>query len=160
MQAIGDCLIVASEVLAFVATAEIFLGEGFKSDEDAAQAGFGGFFDEVSAEDGIDSCSTLKEAAHTFHSGENGFREVTIAEEMVVEEVEMTAGQPFDLSESFVDTLRVKAAAALEEGILVAEVAMLGTTAGDNDGVGNEVGGAADEIAANRWNALKRAARC
>ena len=126
MQAIGDCLIVASEVLAFVATAEIFLGEGFKSDEDAAQAGFGGAFDEVSAEDGIDSGCTLKQAAHAFHSREKSFREVTIAEEMVVEEVQMTARQAFDFRESFVDTLRVKAAAALEKGILVAEVTMLG----------------------------------
>ena len=52
----------------------------------------------------------------------------------------MTARQPFDLRESFIDTLRVKAAAALKEGILVAEVAMLGTTAGDHDGVGHKVG--------------------
>ena len=70
----------------------------------------------------------------------------------------MAAGQAFDFGERVVDALRVEAAAALEERILVAEVAVLRTAARDDDGVGNEVGGAADEIAANRRNALERAA--
>ena len=51
--------------------------------------------------------------------------EAAIAEQVIVEEVEMPSGQPLDLEERGVDPLRVERSAAGEEGVLVAEVAVL-----------------------------------
>jgi hypothetical protein len=48
---------------------------------------------------------------------------------MVVEEVQVTAGQPGDLRQGGVDGLGIEPAAALEEGLLVAEVARVGAAA-------------------------------
>ena len=63
-------------------------------------------------------------------------REAAVAEQMVVEEIEMTAWQPLDLGQRIVHALGVERTAAFEEGVLVAEVAVLRTPAGDDDRVG------------------------
>ncbi len=52
-----------------------------------------------------------------------------VAQQVIVEKVEMTSGQAVNLGEGVVDALRVEAAASLKERVLVAEVAMLRTTA-------------------------------
>ncbi len=80
---------------------------------------------------------------------------MAVAQKVIVEEIEMAAGKAVDFGERFIDALGVKAAAALEERILVAEVAMLRAAAGDDDGIGNEIRSAADEVAANGRDALK-----
>ena len=85
---------------------------------------------------------------------------MAVAEEMVIEKVEMASRQAVDFGESFVDTLRVETSAALKERVLVAEVAVLRTAARDDDGIGNEIRGATDEVAANRRNAFERATGC
>jgi hypothetical protein len=54
---------------------------------------------------------------------------------VVVEEVEVTAGKALDLGERLVHALRVEAAPALEEGVSVAEVAMVRAAARDDDRV-------------------------
>ena len=51
--------------------------------------------------------------------------EAAIAEQVIVEEVEMAAGQPRDLRERVVHPLRVERSPAFEERVLVAEVAVL-----------------------------------
>src|SRR6185437_8154596 len=84
--------------------------------------------------------------------------EAGMAEEMVIQEVEMAAAQAGNFGESVVHLLGVEAAAAGEEGIFVAEVAMLGAAAGDHDGVGHEVMAAADEVAADGRDAIEGAA--
>jgi len=48
---------------------------------------------------------------------------------MVVEKIEVTAGQPCDLGERLVYPLRVERSATSEEGVLVAEVAVVRTAA-------------------------------
>ena len=58
-----------------------------------------------------------------------------VAEQVVVEEVEVPAGQPLDLRERVVDRLRVERPAALEERVLVAEVAVVRAAARDDDRV-------------------------
>ncbi len=82
----------------------------------------------------------------------------TIAEQMIVEEVEMPARQPIDLGERVVHSLGVERPAAFEERVLVAEVAVLRTPAGDDDRVRNQIGGPSDQIAPDRRHAIQRAA--
>ena len=81
-----------------------------------------------------------------------------IAEQVIVEEVQMPARQPIDLGERVVHALGVEGSAALEERVLVAEVAVLRAAARDDDRVRDEVRAAADQIAADRRHALERAA--
>ena len=85
--------------------------------------------------------------------------EAPIAEQVIVEEVEMAARQPIDLGERVVDALRVEGLAALEERVLVAEVAVLRAAARDDDRVGHEIRAAADQVAADRRHPIERAAR-
>ena len=125
VQAVGDSLVVAAEVLPLVASLEVAGGEGLESDEDAAQACICCTFDEVAAQDGVDGGCTLEEATHSLHAIEECFGKAAVAEKMIVEEIEMTSGQAVDLGECVVDTLGVEAAATLKEGVFVAEVAML-----------------------------------
>jgi len=60
----------------------------------------------------------------------------------------MAAGKARDLGEGVVHALRVEAAAAFEEGVLV-EVADVWTAAGDDDGVRDQVQVPLHEVAAN-----------
>src|SRR4029453_7249108 len=73
-----------------------------------------------------------------------------------VQEVEMAARQPLDLRERLVHALHVEGAAALEEGLLVAEVADVRAAARDHDRVGYEVEPSLDEIAAEGRHAAER----
>src|SRR5260370_24706163 len=77
---------------------------------------------------------------------------------MIVEEVEMTSGQPLDLGQRILHPLRVESPASLKEGILVAEVTMLRTPAGYDDGIRHQIVGTPDEVAANWRNTLQCAA--
>ena len=76
--------------------------------------------------------------------------EAAVAEQMIVEEIEMAPGQARDLGERVVHALRVERSAALEERVLVAEVAVLRTAARHDDRVGDEVAAPVDQIAADR----------
>ena len=71
----------------------------------------------------IDGTGRLPELSHPAHPVEERHREAPVAEQMVVEKIEVPARQPIDLVESRVDGLRVERAPALEERLLVAEVA-------------------------------------
>ena len=59
--------------------------------------------------------------------------EAAVAEQVVVEKVEVTPRQPRDLGQRVVDALRVERSAAGKERVLVAEVAMLRAAARDDD---------------------------
>ena len=65
--------------------------------------------------------------------------EAAVAEQMIVEKIEMAARQPVDLGQRIVDALRVKAASTLKERILVAEIAMLRAAARDDDRVRHQI---------------------
>ena len=69
----------------------------------------------------------------------------------------MPARQPLDLGERVVDALRVERSAALEERVLVAEVAVLRTAARDDDRVGHEV--AAPRIRSRRIGGSRSSVR-
>ena len=133
--------------------------ERFEADEEAAQAGGGGALDQIVAEDRVDGCGALEQPAHAAHAVEQRAAEAAIAEQVIVEEVEVAAGQPIDLGQRVVNALGVEGTAAGEERVLVAEVAVLRTTAGHDDRVGHQIVAARDQIAANRRNAVERTSR-
>ena len=116
--------------------------ERLEADEQAAQASLGRPLDDVAAENRVHGGRALEESSHAAHPVEERGGKATVAKQMVVEEVEMPARQPIDLGERVVDALGVERPAAFEERVLVAEVAVLRTPAGDDDRVRNQIGGA------------------
>ena len=118
--------------------------ERLEPDEEAAQPGLRGALDQIAAQDRIDGRRALEEPVHPAHAVEQRAREAPVAEQMVVEEIEMASGQPRDFGERVVHALGVERSAAGEERVLVAEVAVLRAAARDDDGVGHEVAAAAD----------------
>ena len=115
--------------------------------------------DEISAQDGVDGRRPLEESLHPAHAVEQRTREADIAEQMIVQEVEMASGQARDLGERVVHALRVEPSTAGEEGVLVAEVAMLRAPAGHDNGVRHQVAAARDQVAPHRRQAIQRASR-
>jgi hypothetical protein len=160
VKALGDGLVIAAEILALVAAAQVAGRQRFETYKDASQACFGGALNEIAAQNGVDCRGSLEETAHAFHAGEERLSKVAITEQMVIEEVEMTAGQAVNFGKRPVNTLRVEAAAALKESVLVTEVAMLRAAPSDNDGVRHEIQIPPDEIAADGRDALEGTAGC
>src|SRR6185503_8263878 len=130
-----------------------------ETDEQAAQARLGGMLDQIAAQDAVDGGGPLEQAVHALHAVEESAREARIAEQMVVEEIEVAPGQPRDFGQRGVDALRVEGSPALEERILVAEVAVHRATARHDDRVRHEVAAPLDEIAAQGRNLLDGPAR-
>lgn len=159
MEPIGHGRIVAAQVLALVATDEIAGREGFEPDEEAAKAGGCGSLDQIAAKHGVDGRRSLEKPVHPAHPVEQRAAEALIAEQMIVEEIEMPPGQARDFRERVINTLRVERAAAGEEGILVAEVAVLRAPARDHDGVRHQIAATVDQIAAHRRQTVQRPPR-
>ena len=155
MQAARHGGIVAAQVLALVRPRQIGRRQGLEADEEASQAGGGGALDQIALKNGIHCGGALEQAPHPAHAIEQRGREAAIAEQVIVEEVEVAARQPRDLGERIVDALRVEGAAACEERVLVAEVAVLGTASRDDDRVRYQVRAAVDQIAANGREAIE-----
>ena len=76
---------------------------------------------------------------------------------MVVEKVQMTSRQARDLGERGIDGLGIERPAALEERLLVTEIAHMRTPARHDDGVRNEIERPLDEIPTDPRNADERA---
>src|SRR5262245_50334901 len=122
MQTARDLRVVAAEILPLVALFEIRREERFEADKQAAQAGSRRVLDQVSIENRIDGGSALEQTVHPPHAVEERAGEPAIAEQMIVEEIEMTARQPRDFRQRVIDTLRVETTPAGKKRVLVAEV--------------------------------------
>jgi hypothetical protein len=97
--------------------------QGFKADEQAAQPGGDRAFEEIWGEDRVDGSSRLPQPSHAAHAIEQRRREPPVAEQVVIEKVQVTARKTIDLGQRGVDRLGVEGLAAFEERFLVAEVA-------------------------------------
>ena len=148
-------VVVAAEVLALGVLAQVLGVEGLEADEHAAHARGGCSLDQVTAKDRLHRARSLEEASHAAHALEQPSGETFVAEQMVVEEVQVPAGEAVDLRESPVDRLRVERAAALVEGILVAEVAVVRAAARHDDRIGAQVASTFDQVAAHGWDPCK-----
>src|SRR5262249_19026990 len=67
VEAPGHRRIIASEILALAAAAEVVGRERLEPDEEAAQPGIGRALDQVAAEDRIHGRGALKETVHAGH---------------------------------------------------------------------------------------------
>ena len=131
--------------------------ERLESDEQAAQPRIDGLLEQIGREHGVDGAGGLPQAAHAAHAVEERRGEAAIAEQVIVEKVEMPARQPLDLRERGVDGLRVERPAAFEERLLVAEVADVRAAARHDDRVRHQIETPLDQIAADRRQAGERA---
>ena len=108
-----------------------------------------GLLDDVVAQDRVHRRRALKDSAHSPHAAEQFPREPRISEEVVVQEVEVTARKAFDLRERGVHALRVERGTSGEEGVLVAEGAVVRAAPRDHDRVGDEVEPSPDQVSAD-----------
>jgi hypothetical protein len=127
VRATHDSRVVAREVLRLAVLEQVRLVERLEAHEHAAHPRLGSALDQVAAQDGIDGACALEDTTNAPHAGEELAGEAPVAQEMVVQEVDVAPGQPFDLGERGVDFLRIERLAATVEGVLVAEVAVVGT---------------------------------
>jgi len=116
-----DVAIVAAQVLPLAGAGQAAGRERLESDEEAPESRRRRVFDDVIAQDGIDGRGPLEHTPHSPHAAEQIPREARIAQEMVVEEIEVAARESGDLGKRRVDGLGVERAPAREEPVLVAE---------------------------------------
>ncbi len=128
-----DLAIVAAEVLALAGALEAARGERFEPNEQAPESCRRRVFDAIIAQDRVDSCGCLKDAAHSFHAAEEISGEPGIPEEMIVQEVEMSAGKAGNFGKRVIHELRIERAPSCKETILVAEGAMMRTASRDDN---------------------------
>src|SRR5215469_15565174 len=142
--------IIPVQVLELALSFQVRLVCGFKADEQAAEATVNRLLDQSRREDGVHCAGGLPDTTHAFHAVKQRSRESAVAKKMVVQKVEMAARETFDFGQCVVDALSIEAAPALEKCFFVAEIAHVGTTPRNNDGVWHEVEAALDEVAPNR----------
>ena len=143
--------VVAADVLVFPLLLQVVAVDGLEADEEAAQAARDRLLEDLRLlEDGLDRARRLPHPVHPAHPVEKRLGKGRAAEQVVVEEVEVAARQPVDLGQRPVDGLHVELLAALEEGDLVAEVAHVRASPGDDDRVGHQVQAALDQVSTDR----------
>jgi hypothetical protein len=115
--------IVPPQVLILPLFREIRRVQRFEADEEAAQPRGDRTFQQIGSQHRVDGSSRLPEPAHAPHSVEQRRREPPVAEQVIVEKVQVTARKALDFRERRIDRLGVERFAAFEERFLVAEVA-------------------------------------
>ena len=68
VEPVGDGFVTSAEILPLVASLQVLLCQGFKSDKDAAQSSPRCALNQVAAQNGIHGRGALKEAPHAFHA--------------------------------------------------------------------------------------------
>jgi hypothetical protein len=152
-------IIVAVEILELALLAEIRGAQRLEPDEKAAQASGRGALEQAWTKHGLDRGGRLPHSAHSLHAIEQRRREPHVAEEMIVEKVEMSAGQSVDLGQRIIDGLGIESAPVREKRLLVAEIARVRAPARDDDGVGDEIEVPPDQVAPDAREAFERSDR-
>src|SRR5262249_32440592 len=120
VQATDRRIVVPPYVLILALLGQIRGVHRLESYEEASQAGTDCFLQQARAlQDGLDGPGRLPEPSHPPHAVEQGSREPRIPEQVVIEKVKVTPGQPVDLRERIIDGLRIELLSALEEGHFV-----------------------------------------
>src|SRR5882724_3958925 len=155
VQAVCHLLVVTAQILSLVASLEVLRCKRLKPHEDAAQSRLRGTLDQVAAQNGIHGCCALKQPLHALHAIKQRFPKTPITEQMIVKEIEMTSGQPLDLSQRIIHSLCVESSATLKECVFIAEITMLRTSARHDNGIRHQIIRSPNEIAANWRNTLQ-----
>ncbi len=148
--------IVATQVLKLVLLHEVLVSQRLESDEQAAQTGVDGALEQVREQHGVDGPRRLPQSAHSAHAVEERGRKAAIAEEVIVEEIEVPAWQSIDLRQRSVDGLGVEGLSACEERFLVAEVADVRASPRHDDRIRHEIQVTLDQVASDRRQPFQR----
>src|SRR5881296_1444556 len=112
MQPASRCIIVAPEVLELALFEKVRARQRFESNEQAAQSPFNGMFEQVRGKHRVDSAGSLPQTPHAAHALEQRGGKPSIAEEMIVEKIEMAAREALDLCKCRVHGLGVEGSSA------------------------------------------------
>ena len=156
MQPAHDRGVVAPDVLPLPLSRKVLRVHRLEADEQAAQSGRRGPLQQVGGEHRVDGTGGLPDPSHAAHPVEERGREAPVAEQVVVEEVQVPSGQPVDLRQRGVDRLRVERLPAVEERVLVAEVAVVRAAAGHHDRVRYQVPVPLDQVPPDRRQPVER----
>ena len=99
--------VVASQVLILALLGEVVDVQRFEADEQAAQPGVHRSLEKPRQQNRIDRAGRLPETAHAAHAVEQCRGKAPVAEQMIVEKVEMPARQPLDLARAQSSTVWV-----------------------------------------------------
>ncbi len=150
-------VVVPSDVLPLALPGEVAQVDRLEPHEQAAQPGPYRLFEQAGCEHRVDGTGGLPDPAEAGHPVEQRRGEAPVAEQVVVEEVQVPPGQPVDLGERGVHRLRVEGLPALEERVLIAEVAVVRAAARDHDRVRYQVPVPLDQVPPDRREADQRA---
>lgn len=148
--------VVPVDVLPLALLGEVPGVDGLKAHEQAAQTRLDRLLQQPGPQHRLDGPRGLPQPSHAAHPVEQGPRETGIAEQVVVQEVQMAARQPVDLGERRVHRLGVERLPALEERLLVTKVAHVRAAARDHDRVRHEIAPAVDQVAPDRGQPRER----
>src|SRR5215468_5544977 len=160
MQAVGNSLVIASQILPLVVACQVAGSQSFEPDKDTAQSSLRCPFNQVATQDRIHSSRSLEESPYAFHALKQCLRKSAIAEQVVIEEIKMPSRQARNLRQRIVHPLRVKRAPSLKEGVLVAKIAVLWTSTRDHNRIRHQIQSPPDQISPHRGNSLQRAPVC
>src|SRR5205807_8155638 len=155
VESANDFAVIPAEVLALARAFQATARKRFETYEETSQTGGCRFFDQIVAQDRIDSGGALKDAAHPLHAAEQLAREPGISEKMIVEKIKMPARKARNLGQGIVHDLRVERAPAGEEPVLVAEGAMMRAASRNDNRVRHKVSMSLNEIASYRRKAFQ-----
>ena len=157
MQA-ADCRrVIAAQVLVLPLLGQVRGIQRLEADEETAESGLDRTLEEPGGQHGVHRGCRLPEPAHAAHAVEERGREPPIAEQVIVEEVQVTARESLDLGQRRIDGLGIEGAAPFEECLLVTEVAHVRTAARDHDRVRHQVQSPLDQIPPDRRQPCERA---
>src|SRR5262245_12650217 len=108
VQTLDRAGIVSPKVLILPLLDQIRRIQRFEADEQASKTALDSSLEQTGHEDGIDGAGSLPQASHSAHPVEQARGKPAIAEEMVVQEVEMATWQPLDLGQRIIDGLGIK----------------------------------------------------
>jgi hypothetical protein len=97
VQTFDSRCVVAAHVLVFPLFGQVRRVERFESDKETSQPRFHGALEQVGREHGVHGPGGLPETSHPAHALEKRRGEAAIAEQVIVQKIEMAAGEPFDL---------------------------------------------------------------
>src|SRR6266852_8615614 len=119
--------VVAAKILKFSLLLEIRLIGGLKPNKQAPQSAGHRLLEEFRRQHRVHSSRRLPETAHASHAIKERIRKTRIAEQMIVEEIQVTSRQTIDLGQRVVHGLGVERLPSREERLLVTEVAHVRT---------------------------------
>lgn len=89
MQSVDNTIIVTVNILLFVSLFQVVRIQALETNEDTSESCICCFLDEVALQNGINGCRTLENTSHALHFTEKISGKVAMAQEMIIEKIEV-----------------------------------------------------------------------